>query len=154
MNVTVSLGLDDILFLTDGKFTAGIIKAGDVKRVFIETDTEELVQFLDPEDILAASCFYSGERAKSSIRCMLYLVREGDMPLLVLKKDHPATKRLSIVVSAGEKITLSSCIIPGTHPEQDVLCGKGELDGMTIIGTNGKVSINGPGSPLYDVEPF
>jgi hypothetical protein len=151
---SVCLGHDEILFLCDDSNTAGIIKASGVKRIFIETDDEELIQFLDSEDIIAASCFSAGPVAKSSIRCMLYLVREGSMPFLILKKDHPATKRLPIVISAGEKIRLSSCIIPGTHPEQDVLCGRGDLDGASLKGISKGVEIECQGSPILIIEKF
>lgn len=154
MKTSIKLGPQEILFLSDGRNTVGIVKAAGTKRVFIETDTEELVQFLSPDDLIAVSCFSGGEKARSMIKCMLYLVREGDTPLLVLKKDHPATKRLPLVISAGEKIKLTGCIVPGTHPEQDVLCGRGEMDGMTIKGEPGAVAIDGGGSPGADIVPF
>lgn len=143
--MSVRLGQDEILFLTDAANTLGVVKAGKRKSVFIETDDEELVQFLEPDDLIAVSCFYAGEDAKKAIRSMLYLVREGGMPLLVLKKGHPASARLKMVVSAGERITLSSCIVPGTHPEQDVLCGKGSFDSMRLAGTHEGITIEGGG---------
>jgi hypothetical protein len=132
----------EILFLEDGSHTLGVVKAADAKRIFIETDSEELVQFLDPEDIIAASCFYHGEKARKSVMCMLFLVRDGGMPLIVLGKSHPATGRLPMVVSAGNVIRLSSCIVPGTHPEQDVLCGRGNMDGLILHGVSGGVEID------------
>lgn len=154
MKGNISLGPAEILFLSDGNNTVGIVKAALTKHVFIETDQEELVQFMGPDDLIAASCFLGGKRARSMIECMLFLVREGKVPLLVLRKDHPATKRLPLVVSAGERIVLSSCIIPGTHPEQDVLCGRGEMDGMKLKGTPGMVDIDGGGSPEVEKASF
>lgn len=149
-----NVGPDDILFLTDGSNTVGIIKASGLRRVFIETDSEEIVQFLEPEDLIAASCFFGGDPGKRSAKSMLCLVRDGEVPLVVLKKDHPATKRMRLVVSAGENISLSSCIMPGTHPEQDVLCGRGEMDGLVIKGIPGGVVVEGPGRPHAVVEEF
>ncbi len=154
MNTSVKLGPHEILFLSDEENTVGIVKAAGVKRVFIETDAEELVQFLGPDDLIAVSCFLGGDKARSMVKCMLYLVREGGVPLLVLKKDHPATKRLPLVISAGEKIKLTGCIVPGTHPEQDVLCGRGETDGMVISGESGAVVILGGGKLLSEIVPF
>ena len=154
MSGSIDLGVDEILFLFDDHDTVGIVKAGDIKRVFIETEDEELVQFLDPEDLIAVSCFLGGEKAKQMARSMLFLVREGGTPLLVLKKSHPATRRIPLVVSAGEKIVLSGCIVPGTHPEQDVLCGKGAMDGITLQATEGGVLVNGGGAPKIEKQRF
>jgi hypothetical protein len=138
-----SLSPGEVLFLSDGSHTVGIIKASGRKHVFIETEKEELVQFLCDDDLIAASCFYAGPEAKEAIQCMLYLVSRSGMPLLVLPKGHPATKRLPLVLSAGERIRLTSCIVPGTHPEQDVLCGRGGLDGLILAGTPGTVTLEG-----------
>jgi hypothetical protein len=150
----LALGPDEILFLYDDDNTVGIVKAGEARRAFIETDEEELVQFLDEDDLIAVSCFSGGPRAREMARCMLYLVREGGTPLLVLKKQHPATRRIPLVVSAGEKIVLSGCIIPGTHPEQDVLCGKGAMDGLVLKAVKGGVSIESDGLPRVIKERF
>lgn len=143
MKSQYNLGPGDILFLSDGNNTVGAVKAGHTRRVFIETGSEELVQFLEQDDLIAVSSFSGGSHAKDSIACMLYLVREGGLPLLVLPRDHPAIKRLPLVVSAGEQIRLTSCIVPGTHPEQDVLCGRGALDGIMIKGVPGGIAIDG-----------
>lgn len=143
-----ALGPGEILFLSDGSNTVGAIKAWKARRVFIETAGEELIQFLEPEDLIAASAFSGNERAKDAIACMLYLVREGGLPLLALPRDHPATRRLPLVVSAGGHIRLTSCIVPGTHPEQDVLCGRGALDGVTLDGVPGGVEADGCGAEI------
>lgn len=154
MNAEFTLGFNEILFLCDDQNTVGIVKAHRAGHAFIETDEDELVQFLGPEDLIASSCFMGGEKAMGMVRCMLFLVREGGVPLLVLKKNHPATGRIPLVVSAGERIALSGCIVPGTHPEQDVLCGKGAMDGMTLTGIRGGVRVEGGGSPRASRRPF
>jgi hypothetical protein len=136
----------EIIFLTDGQNTVGAVKASTTRHVFIETASEELVQFLEEDDLIAASAFYGGEEAKQAISCMIYLVWQGHMPLLVLPKSHPATRRLQIVISAGKEIRLTSCIVPGTHPEQDVLCGRGGLDGLTLRGIPDGIAIEGDDS--------
>ncbi|HTY89589.1 MAG TPA: hypothetical protein VMC84_00265 [Methanocella sp.] len=154
MSVELDLGPDEILFLYDDNNTVGIVRTGGLKRVFIETEGEELVQFLGPDDIIAASCFLGGEKAMEMARSMLFLVREGGSPLLVLKKSHPATRRIPLVVSAGERIVLSGCIVPGTHPEQDVLCGKGALDGITLKATKRGVLVEGRETPRHEKRRF
>ena len=143
MSQSHPLRQDEIIFLSDGSYTVGAVKAGDARHVFIETETEELVQFLEKDDLIAVSAFSGGEAAKRSIACMLYLVRDGHMPLLVLPEGHPATKRLPLVISAGPSVRLTSCIIPGTHPEQDVLCARGGLDGTLLRGTPGGIAVEG-----------
>lgn len=152
MNQTFALLPDEIIFLSDGSYTVGAVKADTVRHVFIETDSEELVQFLDKDDLIAVSAFSGGEDAKRSIACMLYLVREGHTPLLVLPKDHPATRRLPLAISAGPAIRLTSCIVPGTHPEQDVLCGRGAMDGMVIRGTLGGINVDGGGEASVETR--
>lgn len=146
MSQTYALKPGEIIFISDGSHTVGAARAGATRHVFIETSSEELVQFLEEDDLIAASAFYGGEEAKQAISCMIYLVSEGHMPLLVLPKDHPATRRLPIVISAGKEIRLTSCIVPGTHPEQDVLCGRGGLDGLTLRGIPGAIAIEGDDS--------
>lgn len=152
MRRTHPLQHDEIIFLSDGNYTVGAVKAGDTRRVFIETDSEELVQFLEKDDLIAVSSFSGGEAAKHSIACMLYLVRDGHMPLLVLPKGHPATERLPLVISAGPVIRLTSCITPGTHPEQDVLCGRGALDGMVLRGVEGGIALEGGGEVIVETR--
>ncbi|WP_243685239.1 hypothetical protein [Methanosarcina barkeri] len=62
------------------------------------------------------------------------MIREIRSPLIVLPKNHPASPRLPIVVSVGHKTVLSCNITPGTHPNQDVLCGSNEFNGLEITG--------------------
>ncbi len=137
---TIELGFDEILYLCGRDGVIGIVKAG-ADQWFIETDDCEIALFTEEDDLFVASGFNTDARMIEGIRCMLYLVREIRSPLIVLPKDHPASGRLQIVVSAGEKTTISCEITPGTHPEQDVLCGGSEFDGMQIAGVSGGVQL-------------
>jgi len=155
--VTLEFGLspDEVLFLSDGSYAVGIVKADRCRHVFIETEREELIQFLTEDDLIAVSCL-AGEKGsnREAVQCMLYLVSRGKMPLLILRKGHPATARLPLVIAAGEQIRLSSCITPGTHPEQDILCARGRLDGAVLHGTPGKVTVKGsPPDIIAEWEP-
>lgn len=154
MNAEFVLHSNEALFLYDDRNTVGIVKAAGARQAYIETDEEELIQFLEPDDLIAVSCFSGGELAMRMARCMLFLVREGGVPLLVLKKGHPATSRIPLVVSVGSRIVLSGCIVPGTHPEQDILCGRGEMDGITLKAVKGGVVVEGGGSPRASIQPF
>jgi hypothetical protein len=63
--------------------------------------------------------------------------------MIVLPKGHPASPRLKSVVSIGARTIVSCKIQPGTHPEQDVLCGSEEFHGIEILAAPGGAVVNG-----------
>jgi len=134
---TKDISLDDseMLILRGKEGTVAIVKVGPQGQFFLETEQEEIVLGLEPHDLIVASAFSAGKLVENGLKCILYLVREIRSPLIVLPKDHPASPRLPIVVSAGEKTVLGCNITPGTHPDQDVLCGSYEFDELEITGT-------------------
>ena len=69
-------------------------------------------------------------------------VRTHHMPLIVLAKDHPGSKRFSYLVSVGPVITTSCSIRRGTHPEQHLVCSSDELAGWTMKGVPGGMEIS------------
>lgn len=124
---------DEILFLMGNSGELGIVKAGEKKQIIIGMpDGEEIFIFLEPEDLIAVSAFDIGDKIEKGIKAMLYLLREINSPITVLSKNHPTSKRLPMVVAAGDKIRLNCNIIPGTHPEQDILCACEDLSGLEI----------------------
>lgn len=132
---------DEILFLEGETGIVGIIKvAYENKMLFIATqDNEEIVQFLESDDIIAVSNFKKDKRA---IKSQAYLSREESSPLVILNKDHPSTKRLETVISIGNEVNLNCNIIPGTHPEQNVLCSCDSLSGLNITKTETGIKLN------------
>jgi hypothetical protein len=84
-----------------------------------------------------------GAQRQFFVDTVLYMIREVNSPLIVLPKNHPASARLKIVVAAGKRIVLSCNITPGTHPEQHLLCGMKEFDGVEILGVAGGVELKG-----------
>ena len=132
---------DEILFLEGETGIVGIIKvAYENKMLFIATqDNEEIVQFLESDDIIAVSNFKKDKRA---IKSQAYLSREESSPLVILNKDHPSTKRLGTVISIGDEVNLNCNIIPGTHPEQNVLCSCDSLSGLNITKTETGIKLN------------
>jgi hypothetical protein len=114
--------------------TLAVVKAGAQRQFFVDT----------PED----------ERIENGLRCVLYMIREVNSPLIVLPKNHPASARLKIVVAAGKRIVLSCDITPGTHLEQHLLCGMKEFDGAEILGVEGGVELKGLEWTKYEKKHF
>ena len=127
----ISINEDDVIYLSGKSGTIAIIKTKG-KSFYLDSQTEEIVLFTEPDDLLVASALSIGEKIRRGLRCTLFQIRELETPLLVLPKGHPASPRLKIVVSIGSKIKLSCKIQPGTHPEQDVLCGSEEFHGLEV----------------------
>ena len=147
----IAVGFDEILYLCGQDGVIGIVKAG-VGQWFIETESEEIVLFTEADDLFVASGFGTNEQMIEGLRCMLYLVREIGSPLIVLPKNHPASDRLRMVVSAGRETTIDCGIMPGTHPEQDVLCGMEEFNGMRITGVASGVQLQNMDLSKIDIR--
>lgn len=143
---------NEILFLEGENGIVGIIKvAYENKMLFIATqDNEEIVQFLQSDDIIAVSNFKKDKRA---VKSQAYLSREESSPIIILNKNHPSTKRLETVLSIGERVNLNCNITPGTHPEQDVLCSCDSLSGLEIEKTSTGVKLNKE-FVKYTIEEF
>lgn len=148
-NTKIKLGPNEILFLVGKSGELGVAKASKDMEIFIGTpEMDEVVQFLQPDDLIAVSAFDVGDKSEKGIKSMLYLLRELASPIIVLPENHPTSKRLKMVVSCGEVIRLSCNIQPGTHPEQDILCACEELSDLEIYAVEGGVEIKG------DLENF
>jgi hypothetical protein len=138
----ISLKESEMLLLRGTAGIVAIVKVGPCGQFFLETENEEIVLGLEPHDLIVASALSVDEKTEKGLKCVLFMVREIRSPLIVLPKNHPASPRLPIVVSAGKKTVLSCNISPGTHPNQDVLCGSNEFDSLEITGTPKGVQIN------------
>jgi hypothetical protein len=146
----ISLKDDEIAYLLGHSGTIALAKT--LGRFFyLDTSDEEIVLFTEPDDLIVASAFDVGEKIKSGLKCTLYQIRELESPLIVLPKGHPASKRLKTVVSIGPKIRISCKIQPGTHPEQDLLCGLEEFQGLEVLSSpNGAIVNNFSGKVAVD----
>jgi len=138
----ISLAESEMLLLRGTAGIVAIVKVGQSGQFFLETENEEIVLGLEPHDLIVASALSVDEKTEKGLKCVLFMIREIRSPLIVLPKDHPASPRLPIVVSAGNRTVLSCSITPGTHPNQDVLCGSNEFDSLEITGTPEGVQIN------------
>ncbi len=146
------MGFNEILFLIGDSGELGIVKAANDMELFIGTpEKDEIVLFLQSEDLIAVSAFDVGYKAEKGIKSMIYLLRELASPIIVLPENHPTSKRLKMVVSCGENIHLNCDIQAGTHPEQDILCACEDLSGLEIKAIKGGLEINGT-IPDFKVE--
>ncbi len=153
MTTEIKFNKDEILFLLGESGMVGIVKAGEDKMLFIETpDDGEIVQYLEEDDLIAVSSFKLGEKYEKGIRAMAYLTRDIESPIIILPTDNTASKRLKLVFSIGESVRLDCGIIPGTHPEQDILCSCDSLSGLTI--TKSKEGVILDKEVNYKIEKF
>ncbi len=133
---------DEIAYLEGRKGTIAISKSKG-QFFYLETEAEERILFTEPEDLMVASSWGVGNEVRRALACTIFQLREMQAPLIVLPKGHPASPRLKVVVSIGERTRCSCQIQPGTHPEQDVLCSCDEFHQMEIIGRPGGAEILG-----------
>ena len=141
---------DEIAYLVGRRGTLAIAKTKG-NFFYLETESEEIVLFTEPEDLMVASSWDVGEKVMRGLHCTIYQLRELGAPLIVLPKGHPASPRLKTVVSIGPRTRLSCKIQPGTHPEQDVLCGSEEFHGNASAGGAGGAEILGKASKESDI---
>ncbi len=113
-------------------------KIGSRFPLCIEYFSGEICTTLEKDDIIAVSA-PEGAALEPAVM-LLELVRSHHMPLLVLPKGHPGSKRLRYIISAGPAITLSCGIQRGTHPDQHLLCSSEELSGLELRGTTEGIS--------------
>jgi len=117
-----------------------VAQAGACFALCIETAEQEFCQTLDPQDLVAASAPEGGSLEPAIM--LIEFVRKHRMPVTVLPRNHPGSKRFSYLVSAGPEIHTSCDISRGTHPDQHLICSHDELAGIVLRGIPGSVEIN------------
>jgi hypothetical protein len=136
---------DDDLLLIEGNYSFLLVsRVKDRFGLYIETSDEEYCQGVDAGDLVVVSAPEGG--AVEPALMLMDLVRTFHVPLLVLPKNHPGSRRISYIVSVGPEIFTSCSIRRGTHPEQNLICSSDELAGITLRGDGLAVDI----SPLPD----
>jgi hypothetical protein len=134
--------LEDGLLLIRGN--SSFLLVGKAKEQFalcIETSTEEFCQGVMPGDVIVVSAPEGGPLEPALL--LMDLVRTYHMPLLVLPRNHPGSRRISRVVSVDKEVHTSCSISRGTHPEQHLVCSSDELAGLTLRGEPGGFEIEG-----------
>jgi hypothetical protein len=129
------------------------ILIGRAKRLFvlfIETYDKELCQTVRKDDLIAVSAPEGGDPRQAYM--LLELIREYNMPVMVLPKGHPGSSRLNMVVSAGPEIIPGCGIMRGTHPEQNVICASDDFSGFSFCSEGRYVRIESElsGEKTYD----
>jgi len=130
---------DGFLLFRGGRSFLVVAKVLAPFGLCIETRDSEYVQGLSAGDLVAASAPEGGPLEPALM--LIELVRTYRFPLLVLPKDHPGSRRLRLVVSAGPEIELNCGIQRGTHPEQHLLCASDELSGMILSAPEGGIRV-------------
>ncbi len=131
----------DELLLIKGDYSFLLVSCvKDRFGLYIETSQNEYVQGVDAGDLVVVSAPEGG--AVEPALMLMDLVRSFHVPLLVLPKDHPGSRRISYVVSVGPEIFTSCSIRRGTHPEQNLICSSDELAGITLKGGGLTVDIS------------
>ena len=133
---------EEVAYLRGREGTIAIAKTKGA-FFYLETESDETVLFTEPEDLIVASSWDVGERVMRGLACTIYQLRELNAPLIVLPKGHPASARLNTVVSIGSRTRLDCRIVPGTHPEQSVLCASDEFHEMEVLAAPGGAEILG-----------
>jgi len=133
--------LTDELLLVKGKQSFLLVaKVRNRFGLYIETSQDEYCQGVDTGDLVVVSAPEGG--AVEPALLLIDLVRTFHLPLLVLPKNHPGSKRISYVVSVGPEILTSCSIRRGTHPEQNLICSSDELAGIVLKGGGQNVDIS------------
>ncbi|MGB8219029.1 MAG: alpha/beta hydrolase [Methanoregula sp.] len=106
----------------------------------IEASHAEYCQGVHAGDLVVVSAPESGPVEPALM--LLELVRTYHLPLLVLPRDHPGSKRIPYVVSVGPVIRTNCSIVRGTHPEQHLICSSDELAGITLSGNGDGIDVS------------
>jgi hypothetical protein len=108
--------------------------------LFLEDCQGEIVQSVEPDDLVVVSAPEGGPLEPALL--LLRLVRDHHVPLIILPKGHPGSRRLRHVVSVAPRVLLACGIQRGTHPEQHLICSSDELAGITLSGTDGEIVLD------------
>jgi hypothetical protein len=134
--------LEDGFLLIRGDHSFLLIgKAKERFSLCIETSTEEFCQGVMPGDVIVVSAPEGG--AVEPALMLMDLVKTWHVPLLVLPREHPGSRRISRVVSVDKEVQTSCSITRGTHPEQHLICSSDELAGISVRGAPGGLEIAG-----------
>lgn len=144
---------DTFLLIRQNKAFLLVAHAGHRFSLCIETASEEYCQGIEPDDLLVVSAPEGGEPEAAVM--LVELLRRFHTPLVVLPKDHPGSRRLRYVVSAGPVIETNCSIRRGTHPEQHLVCAAEGLSGITLRGVPGGCEIENlpPGATAEQYLP-
>ncbi|MGA7799092.1 MAG: alpha/beta hydrolase [Methanoregula sp.] len=137
MNVS---GCDDVLLVKGAHSFLLVASVRENFALCIEASHEEYYQGVHAGDLVVVSAPEAGPVEPALM--LLELVRTYHLPLVVLPRHHPGSKRIPYVVSVAPVIQTSCSIVRGTHPEQHLVCSSDELAGLTVSRTGSDITIS------------
>jgi hypothetical protein len=140
---------DDVLIVKGAHSFLLVAPVREKFALCIESSNEEYIQGVHVGDVVVVSAPEAGPVEPALM--LLELVRKYHLPLVVLPRNHPGSKRIPYVVSVAAKIQTSCSIVRGTHPEQHLICSSDELAGLTICMTRDGVTLS-PHSAAITLE--
>ena len=146
--MTVSAG-NDVLHVKGAHSFLLVASVCEAFPLCIEASHEEYIQGVRAGDLVVVSAPEAGPVEPALM--LLELVRTYHLPLVVLPRDHPGSKRIPYVVSVGPTIQTNCSIVRGTHPEQHLVCSSDELAGITLSGNGDSIEIS-PLSPTFTLK--
>jgi hypothetical protein len=136
----IALSDNEFLLVRTGPSFLVVALANTRFALCIETESGEYCQGIDPTDLIVVSAPEGGDPQAGVM--LIELVRRHHTPLIVLPRNHPGSRRLRYVVSAGPVIETNCRIRRGTHPEQHLICASEALSGMSLQGVKGGIEIS------------
>jgi len=133
---------NEILIVKGENGLLGIAKAKGINKVLIESFEKEIELIVNPEDIIAVSCFSNNEKFISGIACMIYLIREIGIPLISFPKERKTSFIPNMLIAIGKHIILTTKIEPGKE-RQNMLCVAKDFDNIEIISNNENIILKG-----------
>ena len=130
---------DDVLLVKGAHSFLLVAPVSEDFPLCIEASLEEYIQGVHAGDVVVVSAPGGGPVEPALM--LLALVRTYHLPLIVLPRNHPGSKRIPYVVSVAPEIQTSCSIVRGTHPEQHLVCSSDELAGLTIRMTRDGITI-------------
>jgi hypothetical protein len=125
---------DELLLIRGSRSFLLVAKTMEKFALCIETMEEEYCQGVQLGDLVIVSAPEGG--AIEPALMLAELVRTYHLPLLVLPKSHPGSRRIRYVVSVGPEISTNCSIRRGTHPDQHLICSSDELAGLNLKKTD------------------
>ena len=124
---------DELLLIRTEHSFLLVATANALFGLCIETMTNDFCQTVEPTDLVVVSAPEGGEIEPAIM--LIECVRTYHLPLIVLPKDHPGSRRFPYLISVAPEISTNCSIQRGTHPEQHLVCSSEDLAGITLKGT-------------------
>ncbi|MFZ0006588.1 MAG: alpha/beta hydrolase [Methanoregula sp.] len=121
---------DDVLIVKGAHSFLLVAPVRENFALCLETRDNEYVQGVHAGDVVVVSAPEDGPVEPALM--ILELVRTYHLPVIVLPRNHPGSKRIPYVISVAPEIQTSCSVVRGTHPEQHLICSSDELAGLTI----------------------